>query len=104
MSGARVVSVPADGADANLHFPLAGAADQLDYAFDFTAWLSPLDRIANATLLPDTMLALGAVTFTTRQVTGRLGPAFAPGACVVACAVIKSQGREKTVSATIMLQ
>ena len=44
----RVVVVPAAGADADLRFPVAGADDQLEYAFDFSAWLSPLDRIANA--------------------------------------------------------
>ena len=59
-----MVGVPADGADADLRFPLAGADDQLDYAFDFAAWLAPLDRIANATVLPDAALALGAMTFT----------------------------------------
>jgi hypothetical protein len=104
MPGARVVSVPADGADATLCFPLAGAADQLDYAFDFAAWLAPLDRIANATLQPDAALTLGAVTLTTRRVTARLGSAAVPGMYVIACDVITSQGREKCASATVMLQ
>src|SRR4051794_34334039 len=97
MLGARVVSVPANGADASLQFPLAGAADQLDYVFDFATWLSPLDRIANMTV--NALLALGALTFTARLVTARLGPAAAPGAYVIRCSVITSQGREKSVSA-----
>jgi hypothetical protein len=101
---ARVVVVPADGADADPRFPLAGADDQLEYAFDFAAWLAPLDRIANATVLPDVELALGAVAFTARLVTARLGPAAAPGAHVIGCSVITSQGRVKSVSATVMLQ
>ncbi len=100
----RVVAVPADGADADLRFPLADADDQLEYAFDFAAWLAPLDRIANTTVLPDAALALGAVTFTARRVTARIGPAAAPGAYVIGCAVITPQGREKSVSATVMLQ
>ncbi|MEJ0019705.1 MAG: hypothetical protein WDN25_24765 [Acetobacteraceae bacterium] len=100
----RVVIVPADGTDAELRFPLAGADDQLEYAFDFAAWLAPLDRIANATVLPDVALALAAVAFTARRVTARLGPATAPGAYVIRCAVVTPQGREKSVTATVMLQ
>jgi hypothetical protein len=100
----RVVVVPADGADADLRFPLAGAGDQLEYTFDFGMWMSLLDRIANATVLPDVALALGPVTFTARVVNGRLGPVAAPGAYVIGCSVITSQGREKSVSATVMLQ
>ena len=100
----RVVVVPADGADADLRFPLASADDQLEYTFDFSAWLAQLDRIANATVLPDATLTLGAVTFTARRVTARLGPATAPGACVIRCAVVTPQGREKCITATVMLQ
>jgi hypothetical protein len=100
----RVVVVPADGADADLRFPLAGADDQLEYAFDFTPWLAPLDRIANATMLPDATLAFGAVTFTAHRVTARLGPAATPGAYVIGCSVVTPQGREKCVTATVALQ
>ena len=74
------------------------------YGFDFAAWLAPLDRIANATVLPDAALALGTVAFTVRLVAVRLGPAAAPGAYVIGCAVVTPQGREKSVSATVMLQ
>jgi hypothetical protein len=66
--------------------------------------LSPLDRIAKATVLPDAALAFGAVTFTAHLVTARLRPAAAPGAYVIGCAVITPQGREKSVSAKVMLQ
>ncbi len=33
-------------------FRSPAADDQLDYTFDFGTWLAPLDRIANATVLP----------------------------------------------------
>jgi hypothetical protein len=100
----RVVLVPADGVNRDLRFPLAGAGEQLDYAFDFSGWLATLDRIANATLEAGPGLALGAVGFTRRGVTARLGPALFAGVFVIACSIVTPQGRQKAVSATVTLE
>lgn len=100
----RVVVVPPDGVTVDLRFPLADVTDVLDYVFDFTAWLSAFERIGNATVSPDAGLALGTVGFSAGRVTTRLGPAGAPGPYGVGCAIVTPQGRQKTVSATVMLQ
>jgi hypothetical protein len=96
--------VPPDGVSVDLRFPFAGVTDVLDYVFDFTSWLTALERVGNATVLPDAALALGAVRFSAGRVTTRLGPAQLPGAYVVGCAIVTPQGRQKSVSATVMLQ
>ena len=102
--GPRVVVVPPDGVSVDLRFPLGAATDVLDYTFDFTAWLSSFERIGNATVSPDAGLARGAVQFSAGRVTARLGPAEAPGAYAIGCAIVTPQGRQKNVSATVTLQ
>src|SRR5690349_17199028 len=75
----RVVKIPADGDAEGLAFPIARAADELDYTFDFAWWLGPLDRVANASVVPSPDMPTGGVTVDHGQVVVRLGPAPATG-------------------------
>lgn len=83
----RVVTIAAGGAAEDLAFPNAEAADELDYAFDFGPWLGPLDRIANAVVVPDAALTLGSVTTEASRVIARVGqrrrqePTSSPAPC-----------------------
>ena len=101
---ARIVTVPAAGAAEDLSFPNAGMADELDYTFDFGPWLGPLDRVANAAVVPDAAMTLGTIRADAGRVIARIGPASAAGTYVIGCAVITSQNRIKSVSAAVTLQ
>lgn len=100
-----IVVIPADdGAAEGLTFPLAGIADEADYTFDFGPWLGGLDRVADCSVLSDTSLTLGTITFDASHVTARLGPATQAGTHSVGCSIITSQNRIKTVSAAVTVQ
>ncbi len=99
------MSVPPDDADAPfLAFPPAAIGDQLDYAFDFAAWLGPLDQVEAAAMTPDAALASGVASIDGQRVTARIGPATAPGVYRIACAVLTSQSRVKAIAATVSVQ
>lgn len=100
----RVVTIAVDGAAEDLAFPNADAADELDYAFDFGPWLGPLDRVANAVVVPDAALTLGGVSTKASQVIARIGPTTTAGTYVIGCTVLTPQGRSKAVSAAVTLQ
>jgi hypothetical protein len=102
---ARIVKIPADDGQAEgLAFPNAGAADELDYTFDFGSWLGPLDRVANASVVPSPDMPLGTVTVDRGQVIARLGPAPVMGTYFIGCCVVTPQGRVKSVAAAVTLQ
>ena len=101
---ARIVTVPAAGAAEGLSFPNAGMADELDYTFDFGPWLGSLDRVVNATVAPDAAMTLGTIGADAGRVTARIGPSSAAGTYFIGCAVITSQNRIKSVSASVTLQ
>ena len=101
---ARIVTVPAAGTAEDLSFPNASMADELDYTFDFGPWLGPLDRVANAVVVPDAAMTLGTFRTDAGRVIARIGPASAAGTYFIGCAVITSQNRVKSVSAAVTLQ
>jgi hypothetical protein len=102
---ARVVKIPADDDHAEgLGFPNAGTGDELDYTFDFGSWLGPLDRVANASVVPSPDMPVGTVTVDHGQVIARLGPATATGTYFIGCCVVTPQGRVKSVAAAVTLQ
>jgi hypothetical protein len=104
MLAARTVQIPSDGDAEGLTFPIASAADALDYTFDFASWLGPLDRVADASVVPSPDMLTGSVTVGHGQVIARLGPAPAPGTYFIGCCVVTPQGRVKSVSVAVSLQ
>lgn len=104
MSASRTVSIPPDRIDAAaVAFPSTGSADKLDYTFDFTDWLAPLDRVGAATAgIFGDGISCGASTLAGNRVALQIGPC-APGVYTLACAVLTAQGRRKTVAATLAI-
>src|SRR4051794_26277329 len=98
MCVAHIVTVPTDGEAEGLAFPNAGVADELDYTFDFGFWLGPLDRVANAFVVPSPDMPLCTVTVDHGQVIARLGPAPAAGTYSIGSCVVTPQGRVKSVA------